>query len=96
MADSDVGLVLLLWFNFCLSNQSQSFCVDGVHSRSIIVDCSVLLDYVLGPLESITYTENVLKVFDCNLGRHHLLSDDKQLYRSDKISDLENIRKRRD
>ena len=60
--------------------------VDGT------VDCSVPQGSVLGPLEFISYTEDVADVFRRNLVRHHLFADDKQLYRSGKISDIGRIR----
>ena len=52
----------LLWFNSYLSNRLQSFFVDGVHSKSIIVDCSVPQGSVLGPLKIITYTEDDVEI----------------------------------
>jgi hypothetical protein len=82
----------LLWFNSYLTNRSQSFSVDGVQSKSIRVDCSVPQGSVLGPLEFISYTEDVVEVFTRNLVSHHLFADDKQLYRSGKISEIGNIR----
>jgi Reverse transcriptase (RNA-dependent DNA polymerase) len=87
-----VERISLLWFNSYLSNQSQSFFFDGVQSKSIIVDCSVPQGSILGPLEFIYYTEDVVDIFERNLVRHHLFADDKQLYRSGKISEIDNIR----
>ena len=81
----------LLWFNSYLSNRSQSFSVDGVQSKLIGVDCSVPQGSVPGPLEFI-YTADVVEVFTRNLVRHHLFADEKQLCRSGKISEIDNIR----
>ena len=58
----------------------------------ITVDCSVPQGPVLGLLEFISYTEGVADVFRRNLVCHHLFADDKQLYRSGKISDIGRIR----
>ena len=62
----------LLWFKSYLTNRSQTFFVDGVHSKSIDVDCSVPQGSVLGPLKFISYTEDVADVFSRNLVRYHL------------------------
>jgi hypothetical protein len=43
-------------------------------------------------LKFITYTEDVVEIFKRNLVRHHLFADDKQLYLSGKISEIDNIR----
>jgi hypothetical protein len=67
----------LLWFSSYLTNRSQSFSVNGFQSKSIRVDCSVPQGSVLGPLEFISYTEDVAEVFTRNLVRHHLFADDK-------------------
>lgn len=82
----------LQWFKSYLTDRSQSFFVDGAQSAVITVDCSVPQGSVLGPLEFISYTEDVADVFRRNLVRHHLFADDKQLYRSGKISDIGRIR----
>ena len=76
-----------------LTNRSQVFSVDGVQSKPMGVGCSVPQGSVLGPLEIISYTEDVVDVFSHNLVRHHLFADDKQLYRSGKITEIEIIRK---
>jgi len=52
----------VLWFNSYLTNRSQSFSVDGVQPKVIGVDCSVPQSPVLGPLEFIFYTEDVVDV----------------------------------
>jgi len=71
-----------------ISIKSQSFSVDGVQSTSIGVDYNVPQGSVLGSLEFIFYTEDVVEVFTCNLVRHHLFADDKQLYWSGNISNI--------
>jgi len=64
----------LLWFNSYLTNRSQSFTIDGFQSKSIGVDCSVPQGSVLGPLEFISYTEDVVEVCTSNLVHHHLFA----------------------
>jgi len=66
--------------------------MDGVQSKLIGVDFSVPQSFVLGPLEFISYTHDVVDVFTRNLVRHHLFADNKQLYRSGKISEIDTIR----
>jgi len=70
----------------------QSFSVDGVQSKLIGVDCSVPQGSVLGPLEFISYTKDVIDFFTRNRVCHHLFADDKQLYRTGKISEIDTIR----
>ena len=82
----------LLWFKSYLTNRSQSFSVDGVQSKLIDVGYSVPQGSVLGPLEFISYTEDVVAVFSRNCVRHHLFADDKQLYQSGKITEIDIIR----
>jgi len=89
-----IEAVPLLWFESYLSNRTQSFCVNGIQSSALRVDCSVPQGSVLGPLEFISYTEDVVEVFRRNLVRHHLFADDKQIYRSGSISDIDSIRQR--
>ena len=38
----------LLWFESYLTNRSQSYSVEGVQSKSIVVDCSIPQGSVLG------------------------------------------------
>ena len=87
-----VDEVPLLWFQSYLTNRTQSFCVDGTRSSALMVECSVPQGSVLGPLEFISYTEDIVKVFQRNHVRHHLFADDKQLYRSGKIPEIDSIR----
>ena len=83
----------LLWFkSYLITNRSQSLSVDGVQSKTIIVDCSVPQISVLGPLEFISHTEDVVEIFIRNVVSHHLFADDKQLYKSGRVSDIDDIR----
>jgi hypothetical protein len=83
----------LIWFQSYLTNRTQQFSVDEVLSSPALVSCSVPQGSVLGPLEFISYTEDVTEIFDRNSVHHHLFADDKQLYRSGKITEIDQIRK---
>jgi len=63
-----------------------------MQTRPIRIDYSVPQGSVLEPLKFISYTEDVVEVFTRNLVRHRLFADDKQLYRSGKITKIDNIR----
>ena len=49
----------LAWLHSYLSDRTQKFLVDGVMSL-LINDCSVLQGSVFGPVQFITYTEDVI------------------------------------
>ena len=85
--------IALNWFQSYLTNRTQQFSVEDVLSAPVMVSCSVPQGSVLGPLEFISYTEDVIAIFHRNAVQHHLFADDKQLYRSGKIADIDNIRK---
>jgi len=76
----------------CIGETRQSFSVDDVQSKLIRVDCSFPQGSVLGPLEFISYTEDVVDVFTRNRVHHHLFDYDKQLYRIGKVSEIDTIR----
>ena len=84
--------VALSWFESYLANRSQSFSVDGILSAQTTVDCSVPQGSVLGPLEFISYTEDVVEIFIRNIVQHHMFADDKQLYRTGRVSETNSIR----
>jgi len=70
----------IIYFSAVLNNL---FAIDTrVQSMSISVDCIDHIGNVLGPLEFISYTEDVVDVFTYNLVCHHLFADDNQLYQS--------------
>ena len=52
----------------------------GDRSGPCTVCCSVPQGSVLGPIEFISNTEDVVKLFQRNGLSHHLFADDKQLY----------------
>jgi len=49
-------------------------------SDPFIVRCSVLQSLVLGPIEFVSYTEDVVELFNQHGLSHHLFANDKQLY----------------
>ena len=46
---------------------------------------------VLGPLEFISYTDEVSEIFCRHAVNYHLFADDKQLSESDKVSDTSDL-----
>ena len=47
------------WFRSYLSEQTQTIIVGGTESQTVSMDCSVPQGSVLGPLEFISYTDEV-------------------------------------
>jgi len=86
--------VPLTWFKSYLTNRSQAYSVGGIQSKKISVDCSVPQGSVLGPLEFISYTEDVVELFKRHSLIHHLFADDKQLLAPTKVSDTDITRLR--
>ena len=63
-------------------------------SGPVTVCCSVPQGSVLGPMEFISYTENVVELFDRHGLSHHHFADDKQLYTGAIPSELHRCRHR--
>ena len=84
----------LTWFRSYMSDRTQSVSVNGAESAPVVVSCSVPQGSVLGPLEFISYTDDVVEVFQKNSVRHHLFADDKQVYCSTTIADIDITRQR--
>ena len=74
----------LNWFRSYLSGRTQTFIVGGAESQTISMDCSVPQGSVLGPLEFISYTDEVSEIFS-HAVNYHLFGDDKQLSKSDTV-----------
>jgi len=66
----------LTWLQSYLSDRTQKFLVDSVMSQPINVNCSVPQGSMFGPVEFITYIEDVVTVFKKHGVRHHLYADD--------------------
>ena len=71
----------LKWFNSYLNDRMQVISVDGKDSSLIPVTCSVLQGSVLGPVQFISYSEDVVIVFNAHHHvRYHIFADDMQLF----------------
>jgi len=68
------------WFQSYLSERTQAFTAADSHSNSIAVNCSVPQGSVLGPIQFISYTEDVAELFNGHSVNFHLFADDTQLY----------------
>jgi len=79
------------WFRSYLSGRMQTFIVGGAESQTVSMDCSVPQGSVLGPLEFISYTDEVSEIFSRHAVNYHLFADDKQLSKSDKVSETSAI-----
>jgi hypothetical protein len=79
----------LEWFLSYLSDRSQIFRVDGCDSKLFPVNCNVPQGSVLGPVEFISYTEDVVELVETHRVNHHLFADDKQLYASTTVPEVE-------
>src|SRR5208282_1307584 len=86
--------ISLTWFNSYLTNRTQLVSVNDIQSAPCQVACSVPQGSVLGPLEFITYTDDVVEIFRRNSVRHHLFADDKQVYTATTISNINSTRQR--
>jgi len=81
----------LTWFKSYLSDRTQTFSTASNQSTPLNVECSVPQGSVLGPLEFISYTENIREIFDSFKITHHLFADDKQLLKSSEINNIDSI-----
>lgn len=81
----------LKWFKSYLSERTQTFVVGGISSATSAVNCSVPQGSVLGPLQFISYTEDVTQIFDRYGLNHHLFADDKQAYADAKLSGVGDV-----
>ena len=78
----------LSWLESYLSDRTQCFHVNGVSSGPVTVNCGVPQGSVLGPIQFISYTEEVNTVFHGHKVRYHLYADDKQVYTSAPVEDV--------
>ena len=84
----------LSWFRSYLTGRTQSISVNGVQSARSSIACSVPQGSVLGATQFISYTADVVEVFQHNSVLHHLFADDKQLYSATTIAEIDATRKR--
>jgi Reverse transcriptase (RNA-dependent DNA polymerase) len=81
--------ISLSWFRSYLTDRTGSISVNGVQPEQSVISCSVPQGSVLGSIEFISYTENVVEVFHSHSVHHHLFADDKQLYSATTITDID-------
>jgi len=79
----------LAWFQSYLSDRTQRFLVGDNRSKTFTLDCSVPQGSVLGPLEFISYTEDVSHVFERHSVHHHIFADDMQGYIDTQLSSVD-------
>ena len=83
-----VSGVALEWFNSYLSNRTQTFCFADSQSDPFNLVCSVPQGSVLGQVEYVAYTEDIVDI-PCQHGlNNHMYADDKQLYVEVAISEV--------
>jgi hypothetical protein len=75
-----VGGVALEWFNSYLSDRTQIFSFADLQSDPFNLACSVPQGSVLGPVEYIAYTEDIVSIPRQHGLNNHMYADDIQLY----------------
>ena len=70
---------------------TMSYSYAGVSTTASALDCSVPQGSALGPLKFICYTKDVSNVFRRHGVKFHLFADDKQVYVSGHVSDVNAI-----
>jgi Reverse transcriptase (RNA-dependent DNA polymerase) len=85
--------VALNWFKSYFDDRTQTFMFGDVESVMYAVNSSVPQRSVLGPLEFVAYTEDVVEIMSQHqLGlRHHIYADDTQLYAHSALEDIRSI-----
>jgi len=86
-----VADIALSWFSSYLTDRTQQFTYAGSCTPSFTVDCSVPQRSVLGPLEFIVYTEDIVQLADYHNTSSHLYVD-TQLYASCRPEDFNDVR----
>ena len=84
----------LNWFRSYLSGRTQTFIYAGSRSISYHLDCSVPQGSVLGPVKFVSYTEDIVEVFERHRLQSHLYADDTQLLDSCPLNDINIVQAR--
>ena len=77
-----------------ITERSQTFSFSGRESDTFELNCSVPQGSVIGPVEFIAYTEDVVDIFKRQCMSYHLYADDKLIYRADVINNAALTRQR--
>ena len=80
--------VTLDWFQSYLSSRTQTFEFERSQSATYPVDCSVPQGSTLGPVKFISYTEDIISIFEHHNLKHHMYADDIQLYTDIALGDV--------
>jgi len=83
-----VGGVVLDWFRSYLSDRTQTFSFENLQSATFNLECSVPQGSVIGPVEYIAYTEDIVDIPRRHRLRHHMYADDTQLYVETVVSNV--------
>ena len=62
------------------TDRSLTFSVGDSNSDPHSVSCSVPQGSILGPVEFVAYTEDVVELFDRHKINHHMYADDQHIY----------------
>ena len=81
----------LSWFSSYLADRTQQFTYAGSCTPSFTVDCSVPQGSVLGPLEFVVCTEDIVQLAEDHNTSSHLYADDTQLYTSCRPKDFNDV-----
>ena len=79
------------WFQSYLSDRSELLSYNGSQCVVSSTACGVPQGSVLGPIEFISYTEDVTSIFETLDIRYHIYADDKQLYEDGRVTEADAI-----
>ena len=80
--------VALNWFKSYLDDRTLTFRFEDVESIMCAVNSSVPQGFVLGPLEFIAYTADVVEIMSQHQLRHNIYADDMKLYTQYALKDI--------
>ena len=83
--------IALSWFQSYLSDRTQAVSVNGASSVPAALNFGVPQGSVLGPILFVLYTQPISEIVSYYSLSHHSFSDDNQLYKSGKITQLPEI-----
>jgi len=84
----------LKWFHSYLNDRTQVISVNDKESAPIPVACSVLQGSVIGPVQFISYSEDVVVVFNAHHHvQYHIFADDNQLFASAPVAEAHEAKK---